>query len=61
MHNLLNEHEAAEYLRCSVALLRKWRTAGNTGPAFVKIGSLVRYAVEDLEVFVAANRVGVGR
>jgi len=35
---LLNEHEVAEYLKISVASVRRWRTL-RTGPKFVKIGS----------------------
>jgi hypothetical protein len=51
-----NEKDAAQMLGCSVGLLRKWRLFGE-GPAFCKIGKLVRYRQEDLVAFVTANRV----
>lgn len=54
--NLLTEQSAAQVLGCSVGLMRKWRLFGE-GPAFCKIGRLVRYRAEDLAAFVAANRV----
>jgi hypothetical protein len=53
---LLNEKHAAQYLGCSVGMMRKWRLFGN-GPAFSKLGRLVRYQEGDLAAFVAANRV----
>jgi hypothetical protein len=51
-----NEKDAAQMLGCSVGLLRKWRLF-EEGPAFYKIGRLVRYRQEDLEAFMAASRV----
>jgi hypothetical protein len=56
MDHLLNEQQAAQVLGCSVAALRRWRLLGY-GPAFVKLGRLVRYSETDLAAFVAANRV----
>lgn len=53
---LLDEKEAAELLGCSVAFLRR-RRLFHTGPSFTKLGRLVRYPLEDLEAYVAANRV----
>ncbi len=45
----LPEAEAARFLRCSRALLRKWRTKGG-GPPFIRLGQrLVRYRTGDLE------------
>ena len=52
---LLNEHEAAEYLRLAVATLRRWRWAGR-GPVFHKIGAAVRYRLSDLYAFIKAGR-----
>ena len=52
---LLNEHEAAEYLRCSVGLLRKWRLYRKVEPKVIHLGRSVRYHVEDLERFVRAG------
>jgi hypothetical protein len=57
--NLLNEREAAGVIACSVALLRKWRLF-DEGPAYCKIGRLVRYRQEDLNAFLEANRVETG-
>jgi len=51
---MLNERQAADYLKCSVGMMRKLRRFGN-GPAFCKLGRLVRYRVEDLATFVEAN------
>ena len=54
---MLNESEASQVLGCSVAALRKWRCLGNKGPAYVKVGRLVRYSDADLAAFLDANRV----
>ena len=56
MTDLLNEQQAAEYLNCSVALLRKWRVFGG-GPPYSKIGRLVRYREADLATYVNAHRI----
>jgi len=52
---LLNEHEAAKFLRVSVQLLRKWRGNG-TGPQHIKLAKCVRYEVADLARYIASNR-----
>ena len=59
MEPLLDENNAAEMIGCSVALMRKWRTLG-IGPAYVKVGRLVRYRRADIESFLDANRVTTG-
>ena len=51
----LKETEAAERLGCKVSTLRKWRTLGN-GPAYIKVGRLVRYSDADLAAYLDANR-----
>ena len=48
---LLNETEVAEYLKMSVASVRRWRLF-RTGPKFVKIGAAVRYRRKDLETWL---------
>jgi hypothetical protein len=53
---LIDEKEASQYLCCSVAALRKWRLLGK-GPAYCRVGRLVRYAEGDLQEFLATNRV----
>jgi hypothetical protein len=58
MHEILmNEREAAKTLRVSVQLLRKWRSSGD-GPNHIKLGKCVRYAVRDIEEFIAKQRSG---
>jgi Helix-turn-helix domain len=51
-----NEQQAAEMLGCTVSALRKWRLLGR-GPAYCKVGRLVRYAEGDLQEFLTASRV----
>ncbi|MEM1132750.1 MAG: helix-turn-helix domain-containing protein [Pseudomonadota bacterium] len=50
---LICEAEAAEYLGLSPKTLARWRWAGK-GPVFHKLGSAVRYSVEELESFVSS-------
>ena len=52
---LLHRKEAAQHLGVSLSWLDKARLTGR-GPAFIKIGDAIRYADEDLETFIAANR-----
>lgn len=52
----LTERQAAAILRCSRALLRKWRRVKGDGPRFYKIGRLIRYSVKDLQVWLEAHR-----
>lgn len=54
--HLLNEHEASQLLSCSPALLRKMRLL-HRGPAFCRIGRLIRYQFAELEAYIAAHRV----
>jgi hypothetical protein len=56
MTQMFDEKRAAGQLGCSVAALRKWRLLGN-GPAYVKVGRLVRYSEVDLNAYLEANRV----
>jgi len=53
---LLTEKGAAAHLGCSVGLLRKWRLLGG-GPAYCRLGRLVRYSEVDLQAFIESNRV----
>ena len=52
---LVAEHEAAALLGLSVKTLRRWRWAGRELP-FIKLGSAVRYSLDDLERYVAEHR-----
>lgn len=51
---LLTEDAVAEQLSCSVALLRKWRSVGG-GPAYCRIGRLVRYPADKVQAFIDAK------
>jgi hypothetical protein len=53
---MFDEKQAAGQLGCSVAALRKWRLLGN-GPAYVKVGRLVRYSETASVGYLDANRV----
>ena len=50
----LTQVELAVRWRISPRTLERWRWAGD-GPRFIKIGGLVRYRLEDIEVFEATS------
>lgn len=52
---LLTEKDIAALLQISIPTLRRWRML-RTGPAFVKLGALVRYRPEDLSAFMEAGK-----
>jgi excisionase family DNA binding protein len=54
LSRLLDEQEAAEYLHCSVAFLRRCRLRQKE-PQFARVGRLVRYRPQDLEAFIDKN------
>jgi excisionase family DNA binding protein len=54
---LLTETEVSNVLRVSLATLRKWRV-DKRGPRFIKIGSLVRYQLEDLREWLSSLPTG---
>ena len=54
---LLTETDIADRLKVSLACLRRWRLE-KRGPAFLKIGPLVRYRSEDLELWLASLPTG---
>jgi DNA-binding transcriptional MerR regulator len=47
---MLTTKQLAERWSISARTLETWRQQG-TGPAFIKIGNLVRYRIEDIEIF----------
>lgn len=51
---LLTAEEAATFFGVKPNTLAKWRTAG-IGPAYVKVGSLVRYPQEAIKTFLEVN------
>ena len=57
MLNLITEEQVSKLLNVSVASLRRWRLE-RRGPAFIKVGSLVRYKPEDLELWLTAQPTG---
>lgn len=52
LYQLLNEVEAATYLRLSRSFLRQARCRAD-GPAYVKLGRSVRYRLPDLNIWLA--------
>lgn len=53
---LLDPKAAAILLNCSDWTLAEWRCSGS-GPRFIKVGRLVRYALEDLQVWIEGQKV----
>lgn len=53
---LLTEAEAAERLGVRPKTLARWRWKGGIGPDHRKIGRKVRYALSDVEEYLAATR-----
>lgn len=57
----VTEKEAAELLRVSCGLLRKWRNEGG-GPRYVRMGRAIRYPYPGLVEFVeSVTTAGGGR
>lgn len=58
LSRLLDEYEVSDLLGVRVSTLRYWRhTSVRRGPAFVKLGRLVRYPPEDLKRYLKKNSV----
>jgi len=51
---LLNTTDAAAYVGASESSLNKWRIYG-TGPRFLKIGSRVKYDLDELNRWLASR------
>jgi excisionase family DNA binding protein len=54
--NLLNEVEASAYLKMSYSKLRLYVRPKNE-IAFYRLGSSIRYTLDDLESYLAKNRI----
>jgi predicted DNA-binding transcriptional regulator AlpA len=54
---LLNEYDVAHLLGISVATCRKWRLLRN-GPKYLKVGSAVRYRIEDVRIWLDGRPTG---
>ena len=50
---LVDQREAARILGVQPRTLAQWRWLGDRGPRFRKIGTCVRYHVDDLAEFIA--------
>lgn len=53
----LDEHFVAAFYRVSLGTVRRWRSLGQ-GPCYRKVGSLVRYSLDDLHAWLAARPTG---
>ncbi len=54
---LLTPEEAAEMLGVKPGTLSAWRTNGNRGPDYTKIGDCVRYIYTDILSYIEKNKV----
>ena len=54
---LLDEHQAAEITRMSLASVRRWRLL-RQGPKYLKIGAAVRYKLEDISAWLESRPTG---
>ena len=52
---MLTSKQAAEYLLVPEQTLRLWRVQ-REGPPWIKLGRLVRYSMDDLQLWLAKNR-----
>lgn len=52
---LLMPSEAAKLLNTSVDVLSVWRNTKKVNIPYVKIGSAVRYKLEDIEAYINSN------
>ncbi len=56
---LLTESEAAKFLNISSGTLRNWRCKGK-GPAWIALGSAIRYAPGALRKYIEISTRGAG-
>lgn len=49
---LLKQDIVAEMLTVSIRTLEYWRSKGNGGPRFVKVGKLARYRESDVKAYI---------
>jgi hypothetical protein len=55
----MSDIELAKYYGVSVATVRKWRLLGQ-GPKWIKLGSLVRYRLDDAQAYLETRPSGGG-
>jgi excisionase family DNA binding protein len=53
--DLMDEKEAAEFLKLSTGTLAVWRSTGRYSVPFVKVGRRVRYRREALEIWLESR------
>lgn len=53
---VMDEHEAADYIGCSVYWLRNYRKSPTT-PPFCKVGKNVRYRIESLDEWLKQQEI----
>lgn len=56
IETLLDETALARFLGCTPAALQLWRRE-NRGPAYVRVGRLVRYTGRDVKAWIDAQTV----
>ena len=59
MTMLISPEETGQRLEKSQKTLANWRCAGR-GPAYIKIGDLIRYDTNDLEAWLQSQKVTPG-
>ena len=55
---LMDQKEAAEKLGLSQKTLEKWRSVGRPALRYVRLGSAIKYRLQDIEAFIASSVVG---
>jgi predicted DNA-binding transcriptional regulator AlpA len=60
LQTLLDEHKVAEITGMSLASIRRWRLL-RQGPRYLKLGSAVRYKIEDLLAWLESRPCGGGQ
>jgi predicted DNA-binding transcriptional regulator AlpA len=57
IEQLLSEHDVAKICGLSDAAVRRWRLL-RKGPRYIKVGSAVRYHLEDVEAWLKTRPSG---
>jgi len=59
-HNLLNDSEAANFLKLAPGTLPVWRCTKRYKIPYIKVGRLVRYRRSDLEAWLESRTLNNG-
>jgi predicted site-specific integrase-resolvase len=57
---MLNDIEVSQILGLSVWTLRAWRSKGNRGPRFLRVGKCCKYPAEALKAYIKNLPTGGG-